>query len=399
MRLLLLALALTLAAPPATAQPSRFEAPADLFYLHPLVNYSVPVRWQEDWERHRMAHGGLQVTVGSISTKDLATRVRVEASEPGGDHFRFLYRLDWTESPHLDGPEQQNWLGVEVGNFATPWGRVGAEIVTNPTSDKADVDVAPALVWTDASRRDYLRLGWRRDDFVYGDKNDLGATLEEEADGPTWVAHLERGPWSVSSTGTVLSPSERRFDDRERSPDLVRSRQERSWSSHALRHRGDRRVVELRLEHRDFERLEVAPAGAPASEDRRRDSRWRHLRLAWEEDLTPVWRVRAQLHRMHYDNEFETVTHERRETLAGVFVERALGHGHRIDLGWMGTDYSWTTTPDSELYGTDRDDFAAKVSLGWTLAFDDRGWFRALLSHEPDPQDFGGGSVLAQVRF
>jgi len=400
MRSLLLTLAtVVVLAPPAGAQPTRFDAPADLFYLHPLVNYSLPLRWQAAWERHRMRHGGLQATIGSISTNDLATLVRVEATEAVGDHFRFLYRLDWTASPHLDGPERQNWLGIEVGNLATPWGRFGAEIVTHPTSDKADLDVVPGLVWTDASRRNYLRAGWRRDDFLYGEKNDLDATLEEEADGPTWAAHFERGRWSVSSEGTVLSPSERRFPDRSRSPDRAFLRRERSWSSHALRYRETGRIVELRVEHRDFEELDAPPPGVEPTPGHRQDSRWRHVRLAWEEDLSRHWRIRGQLHAMEYENDLGRITHDRDEFLGGVFVERSLGGGHWIDLGWMGTDHEWTTTPASDLYGPDRDAVAAKLSLGWTLAFDDRGWFRALISHEPDPQDFGGANVQAQVRF
>ena len=383
----------------AHAQPSRFEAPADLFYLHPLVNYSLPLRWEAEFERERLARGGLQVTIGSISTKDFATLARVEVSQPASERVRFAYRFDWTDSPHLDGPERQNWLGLEVAAVRTRYGVVGGEIVVHPTSDKGEMDLVTSLVWASADRRDYLRLGWRRDDFVWGDKNDLGATQTDEAAGPSWVAHLERGIWSVSSEGTVLAPYERRYPDPVRSPDLAFLRQQRSWSTHSVRARLDRHLLEVRFEHRDFERQARVPDGATLFEDEAQDSRWRHVRLAWEHRPAEHWRVRAQLHRMTYANDFLAVSHERNEILGGAFVERALGGGHWIDVGWMTTDYEWTSMPTSSAYGPDRDGTASKIALGWTLAFEGRGRLRALLSHEPDPQQFGGANVQAQILF
>ena len=102
---------------------------------------------------------------------------------------------------------------------------------------------------------------------------------------------------------------------------------------------------------------------------------------------------------MRYDNAFTAVDHERRESLVGLFVARAVARAHWIDLGWMATDYRWTSTPDASAYGPDEDGFASKLSIGWTYEPSERARVRALLSHEPDPQDFGGASVQAQMLF
>lgn len=394
---LLLALALGAAAPGAApAQPSAFEAPADLFYLHPLVNYAHPLRWQAAWERARYAHGGLQATVGSISTKDFATVAHVEIVEPAHPRLRFRYRFDWTDSPHVDGGERQNWLGLEFTALRTRFGHFGVEMLAHPTADKSDLDLLPGLVWSDAARRDHLRLGWRRDDSVYGDKNDVGATQTSDPSGPTWSVFVRRGDVEFAGEATFLRALERRFPDPVRSPERASLRERRSWSGHAIRWIGDGRILEFRFEHRDLDRVE---GGRDTTPDRRHDSRWRHARLAWEEDLGRAWRVRASVHRLHYDNAFETVDHTRRETMAGLFVERALPADQWIDLGWMSTDFSWQSTPDGSVYGRDQDGVASKLVLGWTLEVDDRAWLRALLSHEPDPQQFGGANVQAQVLF
>ena len=384
---------------PARAQPSAFEAPADLFYLHPLVNYAHPVRWQVTWERERLARGGMQVTVGSISTKDFATLARIELVEPATDRLRFLYRFDWNESPHVDGGERQNWLGLELSVSRTRFGVFGAEMLVHPTSDKAELDLWPGIVWSDRARRNYLRLGWRRDDSVYGDKNDRDGVQLSDPSGPSWALHVRHGMFELSGEGTVLRPVERRFDDASRSPDLAFFREKRSWSSHAVRWVGDDRLVEFRFEHRDLQRIERVPPDAVVFEDRRQDSRWRHARLAWEQGFGRAWRGRASVHRLHYDNEFVAVDHRRRETMFGAFVERRFGDRHWVDVGWMSTDFSWTSSPDGSVYGRDQDGIASKLAIGWTLEVTDRGWLRALLSHEPDPQQFGGANLQAQMMF
>lgn len=379
----------------AAAQPSRFEAPADLFYLHPLVNYQLPLSWQSRWERERLRANGVQATVGSISTKDFTTLVRVDVNAPAHDHLRLAYRLDWTDSPHLDGGERQDWLGLELGGLPTSFGRWGVEVVAHPPSDKTELDLVASLVWTDATRENYLRVGRRTDDFLFEEKNRLGAVTLAGAHGPAWVAHGTRGRWTVASEGTVLNRQERAFPRADLSPDLARWNLRRGWSSSAVRFAPRHGIAELRFEHRDFEddrfdREEVRT---------RRESAWRHVSVAYESAITPRWSVRAQVHRMHFDDDRDDATHRRRENLGGLFVERALGRGHAIDVGVMTTHYSWTTKPVDERYGPDREGTASKLGLGWTYALGTRGWFRATLSHEPDPQKFGGANLQAQMNF
>ena len=112
----------------AHAQPTRFEAPADLFYLHPLVNYQLPLSWRARWERERLSTNGVQANVGSISTKDFTTHVRVDIDEAANEHLRLLYHLDWLDTPHLDGAERQDWIGFELGGWHTRWGGGGAGV-------------------------------------------------------------------------------------------------------------------------------------------------------------------------------------------------------------------------------------------------------------------------------
>lgn len=379
----------------ALAQPSLFEAPADLFYLHPLVNYQLPLSWQARWERERLSSNGVQATVGSISTKDFTTLVRVDVNEPATDALRLLYRLEWTDTPHLDGGEQQTWIGLELGGLRTRWGRWAVEVVAHPPADKSEVDLVASLVWTDASRTRYLRLGRRSDDFLFEEKSDTGALVDQTARGPEWAAHTSRGRWSLSSEGTVLRRQVRRFPDVELSTDLAFASLQRSWSSSAVRYDDGRGQVELRLEHRDFDATERDRAGGESA----RASEWRHVSLAYELALADRWRVRLQIHRLHVDQRIDRADHERRETLGGAFVERALGRGHTVELGVMATDFAWTTGTADSPFGPDRDGMANKLGLGWSYTLGTRGALRVTLSHEPDPQEFGGANMQLQLLF
>jgi hypothetical protein len=197
----------------------------------------------------------------------------------------------------------------------------------------------------------------------------------------------------------VLAPDERSFPDQDSSPALASTSLERSWSSTALRYQRGAALFELRFEHRDFAEILVARGLADAESDSTSVSRLTHFRIAWEHQLDAEWRTRVLTSRVRYDHDLDEFRHRRHDTMFGLFVERALGWGNWVDVGYLGTAFDWHTDPPGGPYEDDRDGFASKVSLGWTLEVEGRGWLRALLSHEPDPQQFGGASVMAQVLF
>jgi len=62
----------------------------------------------------------------------------------------------------------------------------------------------------------------------------------------------------------------------------------------------------------------------------------------------------------------------------------------------MGTGYTWEGAP-SPPYS--EDGYRQKVELSWLIEASERARLQFSLSHEPDPQRFGGANVQVQVGF
>ena len=393
----ILTLLILLASLPAGTTPDwphATEFRSRLAWVHPLVNYAIHPAWQRDWERHLLDGGGLQTTVGSVSTDDLCTILTVNLDQPLSGRFRFLYRGTWREGLHLDEDMREHWLGFEMAVV----GPIGLHLQTHPTADKEEMDLRVGLVLTDDSRQRYLRLSLRLDDFIYEHKNGLGGRSESEAVGLQWEGRYAGDRWEIFSTGYYGSPSRRTYPDPGESPVLAASFRDRGASTTTVRYlqeNGD--FLAVGVDHGDFAAAE-SWRDPTDSYDYRNESV--HLRIQYLMRTQRTFGLRPELHwlrqRAHSEG-YWYFDHRRDDFFPALFCELRAPGRSTWELGYLASHYRWDFT--SAVGPEHVDDFTDKVKLGWSYAFAPRALLQLSVSHEIDLDRFGGGNVQFQILF
>jgi hypothetical protein len=374
--------------------PHTTEYRSRLAWVHPLVNYSIHPAWQRAWERHLLQGGGVQITVGSVSTDDLFTRLIVNLDQPLSGPFRFQYRGNWRDGLHLDEELQEHWLGFELA-VARP---VGAFLHVHPTPDKEDMDLRAGLVVTDGTRERYLRLAVRWDDFLYGKKNDLGGTSDGERVALQWEARWAGGRWEAFTRGDYGTRSRRTFPDPAESPLLAAHERDRDEGSATLRFvlAGDD-FVAAGVDHYRFAAAEAWHAPAAAYDYR---NEVMHLRAVALLRTAATFGLRPEFHwlRQWADSAgWYAFDHRREDVFPALFVELRAPGRSTWELGYLASHHTWdhvdAGVPDHVA------DYTDKLKLGWTFAFTPVAALQLSLSHELDLERFGGGNVQYQMLF
>jgi hypothetical protein len=367
--------------------------PDELLFVHPFLNYDSDPRWRRSWERELVRSNGLRGSVGSVTTDRFLTDIQLNLTQPVSSQFRILYMMDWLETLHLDVDEQQHFVGLE----GRAMGPLSTHVLVHPTSSKAEMDFLAGLLLTNERRDGYLRISLRMEDPLFDEKNDLEASADEIAWGPQWDARYATGVWEAFSQGRYLSPQVRSFPNPGLSPDVSSTSLQTGKSIVRLRWIADSdHFVEMRAFHQNFEEESTARDGQRRSSY---ENQIVQLGLLYFRPLGSKLSAQLESQYVWRNAQRDSVSHRRRDLLLGTSLELGLGAGHSVDIRYMGTSFEWTTTPLDLSSSPDRDGYASKLGLGWTYRFAEATWLRASLSHEPDPQRFGGGNVQLQMRF
>jgi hypothetical protein len=389
-RLLMPAFALLVFSAPVRAAELPGGGPVPLLYLHPLVNYGFDPEWTRAWERGLQAHSSLRVNVGSVSTDDFLTDVELHLTEPISKRFRVLYDLRWFDALHVDPRDTEHFLGFELA--AASW--LGLQGQAHPAPDKEELDLRFGVLLHDASREQYARVLVRWDDPLFDDKNDLGAMQGRTATSLEWAA---RGRWrgvEAFTEGSYGSGSERSYPDSMKVPEPAA--ESRDLNGSVTRLRGlfaPGRFVELELLHHEFESSVTSRVASSAETYRNRLFDF-VLRGVWR--LDAAWRLRGEIHRLDQEASAPSFQYAREDWMPALWVRRAFGPVHSIEVGYMGTRYDWTGSPGDPAA---ENGYKQKLELAWLIEPSDRARVQFSLSHEPDPQKFGGANVQVQVGF
>jgi len=377
-----------------TDWPFPDELRSRLVFVHPLVDYAINPVWQRDWERQLARANGVQITSGSVATDDLYTDLTVNITEPLSERFRFLYRLIWREGLHLDRKRQEHWLGFEAGLYRG----LSAYVQTHPAPDKEELDLLFGLLLTDETRERYLRLGLRLDDFLYEQKNNLGATSHEEPVGVQWELRYQADRWEVFSAGRYGSGSRRAFPDSALSPTVAGSFRRDGAATVRMRHVwSDLDFVEAGLSHYRFEAAEQGRDGAAGFEY---GNEFVHLRGLGVFRIGGPWGLRPEINWLRQwasARGSRTFEHRREDFFPALFVALRAPGKSNWELGYLASHHQW-----DHAVGTWHDDQAGytdKIKLSWTYAFRPAARVRFALSHELDLDRFGGGNVQFQMNF
>jgi hypothetical protein len=369
--------------------------PTPLLFLHPLVNYREDPRWIRQWERGLQSETTLRANVGSVSTDDFSTAVEVHVTEPISTRFRALYDLQWRESLHVEESQQQHFLGLEFAPFSS----LGFQLQAHPASRKEEMDVRVGVLWHNAGREEYLRVLMRWDDFLFTEKNDRGGISEQVAASLEWTGRAEFGILELFSRGRYGSAARNSFPDSVHAPEVLENSGQRGYSLGRLRALAtESRFIEFEVLHHEYEQSDTPRATGQAESYRDRIVDLA-LRGVWGFDTR--WLVRAELHRLDQaafgrgTNEFE---YEREDWMPAVFVQWSPVTVHRFELGYLATSYEWNGSPDLNPPG-EESGYVQKLKLGWLIEFSATARLQFSLSHEPDPQRFGGGNVQMLLLF
>lgn len=374
--------------------PFPDELRSRLVFVHPMVNYAINPVWQRDWERHLVSANGVQTTVGSVATKDLYTDLTINITEPLGGRFRFLYRMVWREGLHLDISRQEHWPGFEMALF----GGLAAHLQVHPTPDKEDFDLLTGLLLTDESRKRYLRVSFRLDDFMYDQKNDLGGTSQGEPVGVQWELRHQIGRWELFSTGRYGSGSQRAYPDSVLSPAVAGSFRQDGAATCRLRHVwSDLDFAGIEASHYRFEATEQRRDGTAGFEYA---NEFVHLRGLGVAGIGGSWGLRPEVHWLRQwasaggRREF---THRREDFFPALFVELHAPGNSTWELGYMGSHHQWDYSSGDWM--DNRDAYTDKIKFGWTYAFLPTARVQFSVSHELDLERFGGGNAQFQMNF
>jgi hypothetical protein len=388
-----------LAATPVSATVSEFPsptggAPTPLLFAHPLVNYHADPQWIRAWEADLQSGNSLRVNVGSVSTDDLLTDVELHLTQPMGGRFRALYDMQWWETSHLETPGTQHFLGLEFAALPT----LGLQLQAHPASRKEEMDMRAGLLLHDVPRRQYLRLLVRWDDWLFEEKNDRAGTSDQVAMRFEWTTRLALRRVEMFSRGHYGSQTRHSYPDSLASPDLVDEARGRGGSETRLRALFEAdRFLELELLHHEYQESRTL-RGAPVTDTYRNRIVDVAVRGLW--GWRDRWWVRGELHRVDQrarrrgDRSYD---YGRTDWMPALFVQRRLHAMHRLELGYLATAYDWTGSPEPS--APEQDGVVQKLELGWLIEFSRQSRLQVSVSHEPDPQRFGGGNIQLQLSF
>ena len=364
-----------------------------LLFLHATLDYAFHPVWVRQWERDLVKGNGVRVTAGSVTTDDLLTMLQVDISQPVGHGFRVMYVANRNESVHRDVDDREQFVGFEVSVF----GESGLQMLADPAGNKEELDVLLGGLLADEARERYLRLWLRLDDPVWGRKNDLGGSSVQEAIGPQWSARLARGRWQLFSDGRYSRPSERTFDDPEKSPVVAREKRRRGQSEHRVRWvASEGTYAEAELTHYEYEQT------VSLFEQQKQEILMLRSGVVGGFPVRGDFRGRAEVHHVRQDAKARGAhdyDFERRDVPWAVHLEWLPTPSQVWDVGYLATPYEWDyvsrdgTAPYNAASSVD------KLTLAWTFVFSENARALLSLSHEPEVNRFGGGNLQLQAAF
>lgn len=367
-----------------------------LFHLHRLVNYRPDPAWERAQERARFARSTVVLSSGSVGTDDLLTAMTLHVTEPVGAGFRFLADLEWLDDPSRENPGPDPYLGLER-SVVGAW---SLQFTVHPPSAKEELDLFVGSLWTRDERHEYIQLGLRFLDLLYGNKNGAQGTAVQDAVGFAWALRLKYDRIELAGEGEYRTPLERTFGDSASSPEVAREFEQRGASSSRLRYLwSERSLVEFELLHREFHREvdDRDPAGSTRIEEEVLVPSLRSLVALGER-----WTGRFELHRLRRGKTADRGAHEqydRSEWMPAAFATWRASDRQSWELGYMLTSYEWSETVTPAPAASTREGTTDKLSLAWIYAPSPAMSLKLLLSHEPDLAKFGGGNVQLRGTF
>jgi len=361
-----------------------------LLFIHPFVNYDYNPLWYNDWEKNFFKKNGFLFSVGSVTTHELLVDGSLVINESLGAGWRFRGEGRWSEALHLNNVEKSVFMGLEWDLLT----HSSVYVIVNPAYDKEYTDLNMGLFYADSSYENYIRLGLLWEDFVYDDKNSIGGLTDKAPFALQWYARYQWEHFAICSQGRLSQGFERRFPNKELSPDLT---------SHDLQHSNvtiklyyfpsDISILNLSYYQYRFDETKTFKAD---SFNYHYDTRINDIALDYMMTINYINRFRFQGH--YINKKAKSVGYrehyfDREDLLMALSYERFFGN-HIIELQYMFALPRWdyASYHDQE-QSYDYSGIMDKVKIGWTYQFPQRSQIHISVSHEVQVGNFGGANL------
>jgi len=367
----------------------------DMLYLHSLINYSLDLRWQLDWERRLFADNGIRLNVASVSAKELLTIADININQELNEKWRFQGRAFRRETKNRPGRDDQIFFGLERSILESS----SVFVMVTPQFDKEFIDLYGGYTFYSQDREQYIRVGVLLEDMVFDTKNELGGEQQQKPFALQWAVRLGAEDWWIFSEGRMGTGFERFFPDAEASPELARHDRQENFARLKFTS-----VISSDIAWSTwvdwYEFNETKLFRQPGF-----DYDYTNTQLNFAAEYVQTFRQRHRLRFLaHYVTQdassrgFNEHDYDRTDLLGGAFYEylwpmSGLTFAYAFGL----PDASFQALDESRNFNLDS--YRDKLIVGWRHDFSADAQILLSVSHEVSARGFGGGNLQFQMFF
>lgn len=365
-------------------------------YLHALANFDYHPRWHFEWQKNLFSGNALQITTGSVTSKELLVDGQLMLNENLSKGWWFSMRGLWRSTFHQNKRDITAYLGLErqIIKNSTIF------LLFHPRYDKEFADAQIGFSLYGKNRQRYLNLAMVIEDFAYDHKNDQGGKTNQMPIGIQWYLRYGKGNLWIYSDGYLGTGFKRSFPDPEKSPLITSHQQQVNYFNFKLFYEtGLSSLLELSIYQYHF----VDAKTFYQSED---DYDYRNvindISIQYLLPFREKYRLRLLVHYVYQEaNSVGYHQHEynRDDIVPAAFLEW-IQDNHKVDVGYMFTWFNWNYTAaiESRNYQLDNGYFD-KLYLGYTYQFNANAALHISISHQIKVSGFGGANAQYMMFF
>lgn len=367
----------------------------ELLYLHTLVNYDYGPDWKQSWEKELLKGKGIRFNFGSVSASKLLHHEDVVINHDLGEGWWFRTHLLWEYSRYKDIDGSASYLEFQKKILHNLYAGISADVHAN----KEEIDGTFSLLAVNQIRESYCQLHFCWDDLVYDRRNTDGGTTARQPFGVKWLSRYEGNKWILYTSGKLSAGFKRNYSDRNTSPNRIHHNQKINRAHGKLTVLLTRKSrIESEITLYDFQESEQF---LQAPDDYRYANRILHCAVRYIFPVMADSRLDCELHYVNQDADAagaRRYRYRRNEMMPAVFFRRSFS-GHTVKAGYLGSFYEWENDEPLAQNDYSRNDYADKLTMGWTYDFSRRASILLSVSHAVRFDSFGGGNVQYMMMF
>jgi hypothetical protein len=365
-------------------------------YLHALANFDYHPRWHFEWQKNLFSGNALQITTGSVTSKELLVDGQLMLNQDLSKGWWFSMRGLWRSTFHHNKRDITAYLGLErqIIKNSTIF------LLFHPRYDKEFADAQIGFSLYGKNRQQYLNLAMVIEDFSYDHKNDRGGETNQMPIGMQWFLRYGKGKWWIYSDGNIGTGFKRSFPDPEKSPLTTSHQQQVNYFNVKLFYKADlSSLLELSIYQYRF-------VDAKTFYQSENDYDYRNVindvSIQYVLPFREKYRLRLLTHYVHQEAKavgYRQHEYSRDDIIPAAFLEW-IQDDHMVDVGYMFTWFNWSYVAGIENRSYQLNDgYFDKIYLGYTYQFNANAVLHISISHQIKVSGFGGANAQYMMFF